>query len=250
MPWKRSLQFTFKVLNVIFNHSRAYIPECGVTHRQVVLATGPIPSGAKVAQTRFPFLKSALISSGLLLVTTSCAHYESKARVSGNGPSFVVARNCGTGSSCFNADVKALDTLHMVRGANSSCSGLKYKLWTGPARCFGRSNVAFDESLVDDELGRNVRELGIAPTSNLLRHGVEVPLHFRNADVERVEQVEILGMLGEEWRERAWDTVSKFYWPSARRGCQYLSNDYLGHATIGRHFDGNSKASRGLLGAA
>jgi hypothetical protein len=26
-------------------------------------------------------------------------------------------------------------------------------------------------------------------------------LHFRNTDVERVDQVEILGMLGEQWRE-------------------------------------------------
>jgi hypothetical protein len=40
-------------------------------------------------------------------------------------PSFAVARNCGIGSSCLNADVNAFDRLHMVRGWNSSCCGLK-----------------------------------------------------------------------------------------------------------------------------
>src|SRR5260370_27143597 len=40
-------------------------------------------------------------------------------------PSFAVARNCGIGSSSLNADVNAFDRLHMVRGWNSSCCGLK-----------------------------------------------------------------------------------------------------------------------------
>ena len=39
--------------------------------------------------------------------------------------SLAVARNCGIGSSCLNADVKAFDKLHNVRGWNSSCCGLK-----------------------------------------------------------------------------------------------------------------------------
>jgi hypothetical protein len=36
-----------------------------------------------------------------------------------------VALNCGIGSSSLNADVKALESAHIVRGANSSCFGLK-----------------------------------------------------------------------------------------------------------------------------
>ena len=32
------------------------------------------------------------------------------------GPSLVVARNCGMGSSSLNADVNAFDKLHMVSG--------------------------------------------------------------------------------------------------------------------------------------
>jgi len=40
-------------------------------------------------------------------------------------PSFAVARNCGIGSSSLNAEVNAFDRLHMVRGWNSWCCGLK-----------------------------------------------------------------------------------------------------------------------------
>lgn len=62
-------------------------------------------------------------------------------------------------------------------------------------------DIPLDKGLVDDELRRYVRELRLAPSRNLLRHRIEVPLHFRNADVERVDQVEILGVLGEHRRE-------------------------------------------------
>ena len=41
--------------------------------------------------------------------------------------SLAVARNCGIGSSCLNADVKAFERLHIVRGWNSSCCGEKYR---------------------------------------------------------------------------------------------------------------------------
>lgn len=42
-----------------------------------------------------------------------------------NSPNFAVALNCGIGSSSLNAEVNAFDRLHIVRGANSSCCGLK-----------------------------------------------------------------------------------------------------------------------------
>ena len=42
-----------------------------------------------------------------------------------NLPNFAVARNCGIGSSSLNAEVNAFDRLHIVRGWNSSCCGLK-----------------------------------------------------------------------------------------------------------------------------
>jgi hypothetical protein len=43
-----------------------------------------------------------------------------------NPASLAVARNCGIGSSCLNAEVKALDALDSVRGWRSSCRGLRY----------------------------------------------------------------------------------------------------------------------------
>src|ERR1700731_2308855 len=61
-------------------------------------------------------------------------------RSSRNAPSFAVALNCGIGSSSLNADVNALDRLHMVRGRNSSYCGSEYKSFTRRARCFGTSS--------------------------------------------------------------------------------------------------------------
>jgi cyanate permease len=45
-----------------------------------------------------------------------------------NPASFAVALYCGIGSSSLNALVNAFDKLHMVRGWNSSCTGLKVQL--------------------------------------------------------------------------------------------------------------------------
>ena len=45
---------------------------------------------------------------------------ESHLSVSRNAPTFAVARKNGIGSSDFNAEVKAFDSDHIVRGANSS----------------------------------------------------------------------------------------------------------------------------------
>ena len=45
----------------------------------------------------------------------------------------------GIGSSSLNAEVNAFDRLHIVRGSNSSCCGLKYSSCTLRARCFGTS---------------------------------------------------------------------------------------------------------------
>jgi len=39
----------------------------------------------------------------------------------------------------------------------------------------------------------------------LHRHRIDVLLHFGDADFERVDEGEILGMLGEYWREHAGD---------------------------------------------
>jgi hypothetical protein len=41
-----------------------------------------------------------------------------------------VARNCGIGSSCLNAEVNAFERLHIVRGWNSSWRGKFPPIWT------------------------------------------------------------------------------------------------------------------------
>src|SRR5580658_4556950 len=51
--------------------------------------------------------------------TYFCHDAHTTKRPSRNGPSFAVARNCGIGSSSFNADVNAFERLHIVRGENS-----------------------------------------------------------------------------------------------------------------------------------
>jgi hypothetical protein len=54
------------------------------------------------------------------------AGWKSRAHAAPKNPaSLAVARYCGIGSSSLNAEVKALERLHIVRGLNSSCCGLK-----------------------------------------------------------------------------------------------------------------------------
>jgi hypothetical protein len=41
----------------------------------------------------------------------------------------------------------------------------------------GHVQFAFDESLIDDDPGGYIRQLGLAPGFNLLPHRLEAPLH-------------------------------------------------------------------------
>jgi hypothetical protein len=64
-------------------------------------------------------------------------------------------------------------------------------------------DLRFDERLVDDEPCRNIRELRITPATDLFRHRLEVALHIRNPDLKRMDEIEVLRMLGEDRREVA-----------------------------------------------
>ena len=57
-----------------------------------------------------------------------------------NSPRLAVDLNNGTGSRSLNADLNALLRLHFERGANSTCSGLKYASCIGRARNFCASS--------------------------------------------------------------------------------------------------------------
>jgi hypothetical protein len=70
-----------------------------------------------------------------------------------NPVSFAVALYCGMGSGSLNALVKAFDTLHLVLGWNSSCTG--EMLWG--------FQLAFDKSVVDDHFGSDIGEFTPLP---------------------------------------------------------------------------------------
>lgn len=68
---------------------------------------------------------------------------------------------------------------------------------------FWKVGRAFDECLIDDELGRNVGKLRFAPARHLVYHRLEIALHLGNADLERVEKIEVFRVLGQHRREIA-----------------------------------------------
>ena len=62
----------------------------------------------------------------------------------------------------MKADVNPLDRLQSVRGSNSVYYGEKYRPCTRRARRPRDLELAFDESLVDDHLGRDCAQLRLA----------------------------------------------------------------------------------------
>src|SRR4029077_19948429 len=76
-----------------------------------------------------------------------------------------------------------------------------------------------------------VGDLCLPPRLNLALQRLEVPLNPVHAYRERVNQIEALGVLGQDRREHVWDNVSKFprvltspkadFWPA--------QNGYLPH---------------------
>jgi len=73
--------------------------------------------------------------------------------------------------------------------------------------CF---QLAVDERRVQDQPCGIVGDLRLPPQFNLALQGLEIPLDSVHAYRERINQVEALGVLGQDRREHAWDNVSKF----------------------------------------
>jgi len=69
-----------------------------------------------------------------------------------------VARNCGIGSSCLNAEEEALDSDQNVRG-NSSFSG-EVQVVDWPRQVLGHFQVGLDESTIDGQFRNRIAELG------------------------------------------------------------------------------------------
>jgi len=64
-------------------------------------------------------------------------------------------------------------------------------------KVFGSFKLPFHERLVDDHLGRDVRQFASLPHVHLLPHRFEIPLHSVDADRDAVDQGERLRVFGE-----------------------------------------------------
>ena len=75
----------------------------------------------------------------------------------------------------MKADVNALDRLQIVRDRNSSYFGSKYRSCTA-REVFRSFQFAFDERLIDHDLGCDIGEFAFLPKLDLLAHGIEIAL--------------------------------------------------------------------------
>jgi hypothetical protein len=73
----------------------------------------------------------------------------------------------------------------------------------------GSFQLAINKRRIEDQLSRLVGDLRLPPRLNLALQRLEVPLNPVHADRERVNQVETLGVLGQDRREDTGDNVSK-----------------------------------------
>ena len=71
-----------------------------------------------------------------------------------------------------------------------------------------RFELAIHKRRVEDQLRLGIADLSLAPALDLALHGLEVPLNPVHADRERINQVEALGVLGQDRSEYSWDNVS------------------------------------------
>jgi hypothetical protein len=74
----------------------------------------------------------------------------------------------------------------------------------------GRVQLAIDKGRIEDQLRAFIGDLRLPPVFDLALQGLEIPLDSVYAYRECVNQVEALGVLGQDRREHARDNVSKF----------------------------------------
>jgi len=67
---------------------------------------------------------------------------------------------------------------------------------------FGDLKFSLDEGPIDDQLRGPIREACDLPGLDLLPHRLEVALHAVHADRQDVREAQVLGVLGENGRER------------------------------------------------
>ena len=72
----------------------------------------------------------------------------------------------------------------------------------------GSFQLAVNKRRIEDQLRRLVGDLRLPPQLNLPLKRLEVPLNPVRSNRERINQVEALGVLGQDRREHAGDNVS------------------------------------------
>ena len=87
---------------------------------------------------------------------------------------------------------------------------LEVQIVHGAGKVFGSFRLALNKRLVDDHLGRDVREFTSLPSFDLLSHRLEVALHPIDTNRNAVDERERLRVFCEDGREHAWDNVSKY----------------------------------------
>jgi hypothetical protein len=97
--------------------------------------------------------------------------------------------------------VKAFDKIHMVRAENSGYSGSKYSRWTSGSRLRGASNLPSTNAEYKMSLAVSSVICVFLHNSTLALQGLELPLDSVHAYRERINQVEALGVLGQDRRE-------------------------------------------------
>ena len=70
-------------------------------------------------------------------------------------------------------------------------------------QALGSIELAVNECRVEDQLCLGIGDLRLAPRLGLALHRLKVPLNAVHSDGQRIDQVEALGVLGQDRREHA-----------------------------------------------
>jgi hypothetical protein len=70
-------------------------------------------------------------------------------------------------------------------------------------QALGSVQLALNECRVEGHLRRRIGDLGLAPALDLPPHRLEVTLDAVYSDRQRIDQIETLGVLGQDRREHA-----------------------------------------------
>src|SRR5258708_34039144 len=101
-----------------------------------------------------------------------------------NSPSLAVALNCGMGIQFFECGGERIGKTPDRPRLEFLVLRLKVEVMPAASKVFRSFEFPLDERLLDDHLGRYIRQLTSLPCLHLLPHRLKVPLHPVNANRE------------------------------------------------------------------